>query len=519
MFKVIYFLIVFFMMAYSQLAKPNNCNSGNNLNLRSNELQGYTSKISYYPGDEVEFKVSSVAGFYDLQIVYLDGFREVLVQEEVTNISATQQPITPNAYKDGADWVTNFTYTIPDNWKPGLYAAIISDRNLPCQYITFIVKAKVGEESELLVLSATNTWQAYNTWGGSFGSSLYRIPGLDPDLPNGESKCGGDTTCNPFVHYQRPNRATPTNLNSDLIGGERHVLDWLRQKLQPYDLVSDVDVHRDPSLLNKYKAVLINGHAEYWTEKMYTGFESYLDQGGNVIYLTGNGIYWKTTIQGDQIEVRKRKQGQPHTEHTHANGGRGGLWRDLCKPEQEPNVECKPESKLTGVQFVNLAKAEFRPFKVLNASHWVFDGTNVSNGDLIAKKHFGRANCGKDEFGNDLYCGEGGSGWENDSTTIHSPPNIEIIARGENPTMPKAEITYYDHNGGGGVFSIGSLNIGRSLSIPHENPVLSKMLENVFSRFGIDIPEIPSIPKGAKGNINWLFKILEEKQQVQTNQQ
>ena len=109
----------------------------------------------------------------------------------------------------------------------------------------------------------------------------------------------------------------------------------------------------------------------------------------------------------------------------------------------------------------------FSPYRVDTASHWVFEGLGLKNGDLIGEKGIN---------------GGAASGWEADQVRDEwSPENITVLARGINPLdfMPDGEsavypdeaydwdgsggahMTYYDHPGGGGVFSVGSDRIRR----------------------------------------------------------
>mgnify|MGYP006209349219 CR=1 FL=1 len=41
-------------------------------------------------------------------------------------------------------------------------------------------------------------------------------------------------------------------------------------------MVSDLDLHRDPGLLRRYRSVVINGHSEYWSAPAFEGLDAYL---------------------------------------------------------------------------------------------------------------------------------------------------------------------------------------------------------------------------------------------------
>ena len=58
-------------------------------------------------------------------------------------------------------------------------------------------------------------------------------------------------------------------------------------------------------ILSRTKILVINNHSEYWTENMLTNLQNYLSQGGNLINLSGNNLFWKSVIKNDQIETIK----------------------------------------------------------------------------------------------------------------------------------------------------------------------------------------------------------------------
>ena len=64
------------------------------------------------------------------------------------------------------------------------------------------------------------------------------------------------------------------------------------------------DLHEIPGVLSGYAALIMSTHPEYWSTEMYDALEKYLGEEGNLVYLGGNGIYWRVTIDGREIEVR-----------------------------------------------------------------------------------------------------------------------------------------------------------------------------------------------------------------------
>jgi hypothetical protein len=401
-------------------------------------IEGYGDRISVFPGERLRLFVHAPRRRFTLTVIR-HGAREQSMLH-LGEIEGKPQHYAADAYERGAAWEPTFTLDVGADWRSGMYAARISDSSGAAFDIVFIVKKRrLGTPAGVAVLASTNTWQAYNTWGGA---SLYRY-----DIDDGLGKRSAHR-----VHMLRPNpAASPAGDDGHLANAEKHILRWLEQNGIAYDLYADIDLHDTPSLLQQYPTLVISTHSEYWTDPMYRGLESFLDEGGNLIYLSGNGLYWKAEICAQQLEVK-----YDSSRHTFS-GEAGGRWRDCGRSE----------TKMVGIRFTVAGyKSTYRPYKVIAPHHWIFDGTGVEAGSLIGKSGL---NMG------------GASGWELDKIDPRSKPaGLVHLAKGTNGWRCGADMTYFTHAGGGGVFSVGSITFGGSLAI---DPVLSRMLRNVFARF------------------------------------
>ena len=108
------------------------------------------------------------------------------------------------------------------------------------------------------------------------------------------------------------------------------------------------------------------------------------------------------------------------------------------------------------------------PYRVVDASHWVFDGTGLNTGDV-----FGTA-CLHER------CPGGASGHETDKRSAQSPAGTVLLGKGLNPDDGGAEIVFYERRSGGAVFSVGSITYPASLLV---DDAVSRITSNVLKRF------------------------------------
>jgi N,N-dimethylformamidase len=279
---------------------------------------------------------------------------------------------------------------------------------------------------------------------------------------------------------------------------DTHLTGWLDRMGIAYDVVTDHDLHdKGVEILASYKVVMTGTHPEYHTERTLDALQTYTESGGRLMYLGGNGFYWRVALSDNvpgAIEVRRTEGGirtwpaEPG-EYYHAfDGAYGGLWRRSDRP---PNLLCGIGFSSQGT-FVG---DSYRQASAARDNHhaWVFEGV-------------------KDElFGGYGFSGGGAAGFELDRLDhrLGSPLNAVVLASSEghdrknfvvvheerlgfNTTIPgqtleeliRADMTYIEKSKGGAIFSVGSITYCGSL--PHnkfDNDV-SRLTFNVVNRFG-----------------------------------
>lgn len=240
-------------------------------------------------------------------------------------------------------WQTTHTFKIPEDAKSGIYAGRFnySVGDQPREYhVTFIVrKSKERPKAPILVLCSTNTWMAYNSAPFPVpvqGRPFINTGGLKNSVPEAPAYSmysnhhPGQPTYYMGLNMPWPNAGptvlySPANVGySHLTRGELFAHRWLDGHYgdhtgYDYDVVTDLDLHRDPNLLKDYRAVVMNGHSEYWSGEAMDAVDRYLAGGGKLMALTGNTMLWRVSYNsaGTVMECRKLNLG-PGT------GGRPG---------------------------------------------------------------------------------------------------------------------------------------------------------------------------------------------------
>jgi hypothetical protein len=411
-------------------------------------LEGYCFPLSVFPGENITFMVSSPSAY---QITFV-RFKRHDAQHDAIPVAAPVprpggvQPVQPDAWANGCGWTASFNFQVPVDWASGIYAAECSRGDAHTFRIAFVVKPRPENRGDFAVLANTNTWNAYNDWGG-------RSKYTDPPATS--------------LSFLRPNpAAAPIDAGgyNHLTRAELWVLDWLASAGYRVDMYADFDLHQGIDGLAQYKGLILDTHPEYWSRQMLDHLEAYLAGGGSVVYLAGNGVFEEVVFSanGDRLTMFPDGPDRPQS-----------FLRNLQPP--------RPERNVLGVAFRFDNWMTFAPFQVLKADHPLFAGTNVADGDSIGATGIN---------------GDGASGWEMDTSipglapagTIVSatgaddrgspPANLEVLARGTNPGYG-ADITYYETGAGGFVFSAGSLSFGGCLVV---DPVLQRIVGNVLNK-------------------------------------
>ncbi len=309
-----------------------------------------------------------------------------------------------------AGWSPTLSWTVPADLPSGAYAfRLQADDGAEPVYASFFVSAAGRPRHALAVLLPTFSYLAYSNAVEDMRGPMVtpaphvaeqRLDGLHPAHGRSLYERHPDGHGVQWVGSRRPLWSVSPGHRPWQFVADSWLLDWLDRIGQPFDLITDHDLHRlGAAALQPYRVVLSGHHPEYTSTPMWDGLWRYLDAGGRLMYLGGNGWYWRTAVDdtADLIEVRRAEDGtRPHMalpgeSHNAFSGEYGGLWRRLGRPPQQ----------LVGVGmaaqgFEHAAHFRKGPDAHATAMAFVFDGVP---GDC---------------FGQSGWWGGGASGWEID---------------------------------------------------------------------------------------------------------
>eukprot|EP00536_Pseudo-nitzschia_multiseries_P010844 jgi/Psemu1/289323/fgenesh1_pg.347_\ len=303
---------------------------------------------------------------------------------------------------------------------------------------------------------------------------------------------------------------------------DSHIVGWLRHHGLDCDVITDHELHREGvQVLAGYSTLLTATHPEYHTQQSLDALRDFRDtKGGNMIYLGGNGFYWKIAV-GIGISNASRRPGAPAPtpmteglleirrceggvrtwasepgEYYHCldHGTYGGLWRNSNRPP----------SLLTGIEFASQGSFVGRPYHRTcwdrpDITDWVFAGIPEDQ----------RATFG--DFG---YSGDGAAGYELDrfdpSCHHSSEDDVVVLASSldtktdgryslvpedvltpwtntagtSNKDAKRADMVYWKAaSSGSRVFSVGSITFCGCLPYNNYDNSVSRILHNVVTEF------------------------------------
>lgn len=409
-----------------------------------------------------------------------------------------------------AGWDTTLSLEIPAGLPSGCYAARLETEG-DVSYVTFFVRPpRDRANAPVAFLASTATYLAYANYRFMLDQPLSELQlnvaiVLEPESvylqehPEvGLSAYDQHADGSGVRHSSRLRPILNHGPCSDVwnFNADTHLLAWLEHSGQVVDVITDEDLHAEGlALLERYRVVLTGTHPEYWSTTMLSALQGYLRQGGRLMYLGGNGFYWRIAFHPGLpgvIEVRRAEGGARYWdevpgEYHHAFSGElGGLWRRVGPaPEQVVGVGTR------GIGFERSA-----PYR----------RTEASRDPRVAFMFEGLAEDAP--IGDTGYVAGGAAGFEIDASSPErgTPAHALVVAVADDfpaSTMPvpedilmcapamsgdlnrdiRAELVFFETSGGGAVFSVGSIAWCASLPWNGFENAVARLTGNVLRRF------------------------------------
>ncbi len=470
---------------------------------------GTVATLSVMPGTKVKVRASTFSPVYAVKLLRLHRDDDSATPSGLIEGTHVNGPFTATApaggnfkkaenftmHSTGAQWSGDIAdIPVPSSAQPGIYAAELTTPSGGRYLAPFVVKpSPKSAPQKIAVIANVITWNAYNQWGGS---SRY-FSWVNPGLENTTGQVPLDLSFErPFLETPPLDGAIPAVglINRDPLApnhetrAEVWITSWLSDlaAVNPkyaYDVFSDIDLDQGIPNLPKYKVMVIDTHPEYWSDKMRTNIEAYLNAGGHLVLIAGNGLYDRVTVtSAGNLRFQNGVGG-------YACGAQGSLipcpGRDLFRYANNAYPNGRSERAVLGEAYETypgFVGATATANNVL--AYNVVDNGNPFLSGLSNGTQFG-AVAG-------LNNGLEAAGWEVDQyqwqcgdfpngicTTSHNTLVGSIIA--SSPTFvstgAQSDIVYRPITGGGWVFAAGSITFGGVLAI---DPTVQGIVKNAL---------------------------------------
>lgn len=321
-------------------------------------VDGYADSFSFTCGQTLRVHADGWGARAHLEVFRLGWYagKGGRLIARTGDVRVDPRPVTHRQDRHTADehWPVVFSLPITRAWTPGTYLAelVTSAGRYP---IPFVV-TDPADRTPLLVMDSTLTWTAYNNFGGY---SLY----WGPD-------------------HKSADRAYVASLDRPLAGsGYEHPfltdlpLVPLAERLGiDVSYTTDIDIDRRPQQLLRHNCIVIGGHAEYWTRRMYDGVEAARNKGVNVAVFGGNEVFWQARISGGAnprtMTVYRKRMLDPdyHRDPPLTTT----YWRGVGRDSAELTGETMSALPVVG-----------GGYRVATAPSWLFAGTRLHVGSLL----------------------------------------------------------------------------------------------------------------------------------------
>jgi len=375
------------------------------------KLTGFTEKIIYTQGEKVTIQLQNTSTLKSIQLLLpIDNYQfkklqDIAVSNE-NNIEIDTKNLVPNTYCVQLKDATS-TFNVP-----------------------LIINST--KKSKLILLAPVTTWHAYNHYNG---------------------KCfyvnTKDDSCVYQLSTQRP--LVSCLFDSILVGHDlfifQNIYNFFYENYK-CNVYPDYYLEAHPELFTDANTIIFAQHCEYFSTKMFEALSKFSTT-KNIISLGGNQAYYKIQFSNNFQTVECHKDGT--------------FLDNTLIPAGTWHTQFSSESAYWGNAYTDAGYETYCSYKVLDASHWLFQNCSIKNGDV---------------FGTHGIDGRGLSGDEMDKINNNTPKNAVVLAKGTNPNNGGGDIVIIE-NKNNAILSFGSIACGSGLQ---KDFVFTQIVKNFINK-------------------------------------
>ena len=376
------------------------------------EIEAYCTQLSYEAGALAGVCVSTRCESYDVVVERWGGQRKVVWQRKAIPGSFAAPPEHADAW--GCRWPLSFEIAT-QGWASGFYlvtvTALGAEPGRNTAHACFVLRSR--QRRRALFVLATNTWNAYNTWGGAslytggsqvsfrrpFARGLLSRPELERDDRKARPVRFGETADVDGEIYQTYRMANgyPASIGSTgWFTHERRFVEWAERQGYQFDYAISSDFDEVTDLLDGYEVVIGVGHDEYWSAAARDAIDAHIARGKHYVSMSGNTMFWQVRLVGDgggagrdHMVCHKYRAHleDPVLDLSGRSRSMSGLW---CDP-----LVGRPEWTTLGAgsvfglyhRFGRATPRGVGGFTVFRGDHWLLAGTDLGYGDVLGADH------------------------------------------------------------------------------------------------------------------------------------
>jgi hypothetical protein len=361
-------------------------------------VTGYCWPQSVLPGESVQLHMSSSAGRpVRVEVARVGAEREVVFSS--TSVATGEHATPKDASSVGCGWPVARILAVDRTWRSGYYEVVmeidVGDK-VRRDFAFFVVRPSAG--ARLVIALATNTWHAYNDFGGpnlyTGGTSvsmkrpmaagyLYKPPGKGRRVTGTGAP---DPQNAAHVGYIQLNHLSAYAGSAGWPDWELPFIEWAEREGYELSVCTNADLEVHPEVLEGASLFLSVGHDEYWSRSMRDTVEAFIERGGNAAFFSGNTSLWQVRLEGDDRDTVVGYKGYFKDDPLMGTGRESEVttfWSDV--------VVGRPENNMTGVSFTRggyhrigrNVTAGLGGYTVHRAGHWIFEGTGLGYGEVL----------------------------------------------------------------------------------------------------------------------------------------